>query len=85
MRTFLALAIAFNSVSLASACINDRELPSHEREFRSQYQEAEFQPVSVEPETSYVTKFLLGGAAGAGIALAAVGSLVLLRWRNTQQ
>jgi hypothetical protein len=39
MRRMLAsLAVALTMVGATSACINDSELPGHEREFKSSYQ-----------------------------------------------
>lgn len=37
MRRLLLVLALLLAVPPARACINDRELPSHEREFRSQY------------------------------------------------
>lgn len=39
MRLGLALAILAGIAAPAAACINDSELPGHEREFRSNYGE----------------------------------------------
>jgi len=60
------------SVDLASACLNDSELPNHEREFRSQYLNQNF--TSLEPDRgrpadqhwmlSATGISLLGGAIG---------------------
>jgi hypothetical protein len=84
MRTLTALVIALSTASFATACINDRELPSHEREFRSQYQEVELQPASAEPETANLTKYFIGGAVSAGLVLAVVGGVFILRVRGAQ-
>jgi hypothetical protein len=37
MKRLLACLVLAALVGPAAACLNDRELPSHEREFRSQY------------------------------------------------
>jgi hypothetical protein len=37
MRIAGFLTALFLSATSADACLNDRELPAHEREFRSQY------------------------------------------------
>ncbi len=60
------------SVYSASACLNDSELPNHEREFRSQYLNQDF--TSLEPDRERPTDqnwilsaagvSLLGGAIG---------------------
>ncbi|SIO28244.1 hypothetical protein SAMN05444166_3467 [Singulisphaera sp. GP187] len=39
MRLALALIMLAGFVAPAAACLNDRELPQHEREFRSNYGE----------------------------------------------
>jgi hypothetical protein len=81
MRSLLALVLAAGFVGTASACINDRELPSHEREFRSQYQEEEAIPTSVE-DGSPTNNFILGGLGATGVILAVGGSVLLLRMRG---
>ena len=60
----------------AVACINDSELPGHEREFRSSYQQSDYQPPSPPAESS--RPYVLGGA---GLVLAAVGVGLVYRTR----
>ncbi len=85
MRTLLAVILAVGFVSTASACINDRELPSHEREFRSQYQEEEFVPTASFEESTPTSSFVLGGLGATGVILAVAGSVLLLRLRSHNQ
>jgi hypothetical protein len=44
-RLLACLAVAAAASGPAAACVNDRELPAHEREFRSQYRT----PVAAQP------------------------------------
>lgn len=84
MSRFAALLVALLLAGNSFACINDRELPNHEREFRSQYQEVEYQP-PVEPEQvadSRLPMFLVGVAGASGFLMALVGGLLVLRSRQ---
>jgi hypothetical protein len=71
MRRLLsaAVAVALGSAP-AVACINDSELPGHEREFRSSYQNGRSPPSpsanwqSVAPTVLYATGGALAVAAG---------------------
>ncbi len=68
----LALALCAGP---ASACINDVELPNHEREFRSQYRDRTAPAPAPEPEyapPNYVP------VAGAGLALLVGGTVLAL-------
>lgn len=61
----------------ALACINYSESASHEREFRSQYQESQYTPP--EPTTVSSTKpYVLGGT---GILLTLASAALYLRFR----
>jgi hypothetical protein len=80
MRQILtSLAVTLTFVGATNACINDSELPGHEREFRSSYQ----RQAAPEPQ-KYLPSFpagsgpiaLLGG--GGGLLALGIG-LVALR------
>jgi hypothetical protein len=75
VRRLLILAVLAVFTAPAAACINDSELPGHEREFRSSYQQSTYQPP--EPET-YTRSYVLGGT---GILLAVVGAGLAIRHR----
>ena len=78
MRHLLALTTVLALSAPAVACINDTELKTHEREFRSQYQDTQYvppQPVIASASRDYV----LGGS---GMLLALVGAAVLYRQRG---
>lgn len=78
MRMFLPLILAGCLTAPALACINDSELITHEREFKSQYQESQYQPP--EPKASRSTPPLYLGVAGVTMGLA--GAVLLLRTRS---
>lgn len=80
MRIFLSLALSAILSAPAIACINDSELISHEREFKSQYQESNYTPPEQE-QISSSKPYLLGGA---GALMALSGAFVLLRLRSTR-
>ena len=75
MRRFLAcLALALAAGPLA-ACVNDAELPSSEREFRSQYKDGSPKPpASPEPDKPVATALLAGG--GTALVVLAFGLVV---------
>lgn len=79
MRHLLAVVAALAVAGPALACINYSETVSHEREFRSQYQESQYQPPA--PETVGSSRPYVVG--GAGVLMAVVGALVLARPRRT--
>jgi|HubBroStandDraft_5_1064220.scaffolds.fasta_scaffold1311772_1 hypothetical protein len=69
MRRFLtSLVVGLVAASVASACLNDSELPGHEREFRSAYNR------SSEPEKSQDSWF----SNATPIALLSGGSVFLI-------
>jgi hypothetical protein len=75
-RFFATLACLFALCGAACACLNDSELPGHEREFRSSYKR------EMPPEQQYEpphngTPLVLYGTGGA--LLAGAGLLVLRR------
>ncbi|HEX3150772.1 MAG TPA: hypothetical protein VHR66_22025 [Gemmataceae bacterium] len=79
MRHLIASAVALALVSPAFACINDTELKSHEREFKSQYQETQYEPPTAESTTS-VRPYVIGGT-GVLFAVAGIGAFLRLRPR----
>ena len=81
MRWFLTLSLTALVASAAPACINDREVETHEREFKSQYHlgpqpSPEPSPSPGEPNAAYPLV-----AGGSGLALL-VGSAAVLRRRS---
>lgn len=81
MRPVLSLVAALALSVPALACINDTELISHEREFRSQYQESEYQPPQPE-QTSSTRPYVLGGAGVVMTLLAGAGLYFRLRGQD---
>ena len=79
MRILLSLALSAILSAPALACINDSELISHEREFKSQYQESSYTPPQPE-QTSSSKSYLL---SGAGAIMGLAGAFVFLRLRST--
>jgi hypothetical protein len=77
MRKLLSIAALLALSSPVLACLNDTELISHEREFKSQYQESQYQPPAPTPVSS-ARPYVLG-STGILMALAGVGLLVRLR------
>jgi hypothetical protein len=78
MRHLLAFTTLLALSAPAVACINHSESKSHEREFRSQYQDSQYvppQPVTAGSSRDYV----LGGS---GVLMALVGATVLYRQRG---
>lgn len=72
MRTLLTAAVVVAIAGPATACINDVEVESHEREFRSQYRDvAPATSAEPAPATSR-TPFAYGGGA-----LLLVGAVVV--------
>ena len=77
MRRYLAsIACLFALCGIASACLNDSELPGHEREFRSSYK----REVAPEPqqESPHIGTPLVLYGTGGGL-LAGAGLMVLRR------
>jgi hypothetical protein len=77
MRHFLSLAAVLALSGPALACINDTELINHEREFRSQYRESQYQPP--EPEQTASNRPYVVGGAGLLMALTGAGIFVRVR------
>lgn len=72
MRIAAFLTALFLSATSADACLNDRELPAHEREFRSQYNS----PMMTESSPSrsgYFDSTQFVTAGGVALITAAVG------------
>ena len=77
MRHLLAFSIVLALSGPALACINDTELISHEREFRSQYQDSPYVPPEPDAIGSSQPYFL----GGAGVLMALAGATLLYRLR----
>ena len=77
MRHLISLAAVLALSGPALACINDTELISHEREFRSQYRESQYQPPDP-VQTSSNRPYYLGGAGGL-MGLVGLGMVLRLR------
>ncbi len=71
MRRFLACFALIVLASPAVACLNDIELPSHEREFRSQYKRSTPPAPTAEPAYPSGSSLLFGG--GTLLLIGAVG------------
>lgn len=78
MRTLISTALVLALSAPALACINDSELNSHEREFRSQYQESNYQPPQPE-QFSSARPYILGST---GMLMTLVGAGLFLRLRS---
>lgn len=72
---FAAVALAVASPP-ALACVNDSELPTHEREFRSSYQ-ADRKPAET-PEPAY-KQYIPGTAAAVGGVLLLGAGIITVR------
>lgn len=75
MSRLLACAVLALATSPVAACINDVELPAHEREFRSQYNNpTPPAPAAVSPTPSQgpSNAVLIGGGAALLVAAGAV-------------
>jgi len=78
LRGSLLACALFGVVGPASACFNDAELDTDEREFRSQYQQwAGVEPAEVPTPLPARTELLLGGGA-----MLAVGAFALAARRD---
>ena len=77
MRHLLAFTTVLALTGPAVACINDTELISHEREFRSQYQDSPYVPPQPDAVGS-ARPYVLGGA---GVLMALAGATLLYRLR----
>lgn len=81
MRYLISAALVFALSTPLLACINYPESANHEREFKSQYQESQYQPP--QPETmSSTTSFVL---VGTGVTLAVAGAGLYLRLRSNER
>jgi len=78
VRTLISTVLVMALAAPAFACINDSELISHEREFRSQYQESQYQPPQPE-QLSSARPYLL---SGSGLLMTLVGAGLVLRVRS---
>ena len=80
MSRLFACLVLVGLASPAMACINDNELPTHEREFRSQYGELVSRPHSSSPRP--LRHELVLGAGSGLLAGAFVLALVGRRARS---
>ncbi|MBO0700126.1 MAG: hypothetical protein J2P46_17130 [Zavarzinella sp.] len=78
MRHLFSLAAVLALSGPALACVNDTELRSHEREFRSQYQESQYEPPQP-MQTASNRPYYLGGA---GVLMALTGAGIFVRVRS---
>jgi hypothetical protein len=76
MRRLFALLALVVATTPAFACINDSELPGHEREFRSSYQ-ADRKPAELSP--SLIQQYGPGTAAAVGGVLLLAAGVVTVR------
>ncbi len=72
MKRLLSCLALAAFVSPAAACINDRELPSHEREFRSQYNRQTPPPTPASSDSTYPSGFPLLIGSGSLLLIGAV-------------
>ena len=78
MRTLLTIVAAAALAGPALACINDTELVDHEREFKAQYEESQYQP----PEAESVSSARPYALGGAGALMAVAGTALIFRFRT---
>ncbi|HLW64581.1 MAG TPA: hypothetical protein VKS79_04620 [Gemmataceae bacterium] len=76
-RLLATFACLFALCGVASACLNDSELPGHEREFRSSYKREAPPAPSTDSQPSSNTPLVLYGTGGA--LLAGAGLMILRR------
>lgn len=75
MLRLLACLVVACCVGPATACINDSELPNHEREFRSQYRREAVTAPPAESPTTPGYRLLMGG--GGVLLIGALGLVVV--------
>ena len=75
-RLLVCLALALFAAP-AAACINDSDLSSHEREFKSQYRGKSYSPIS--PTESPAQNIMIGGG---GMLLGGAAALVVTGGRR---
>jgi hypothetical protein len=78
MRSLFSIALLVAMASPVLACVNYTESANHEREFKSQYQESNYQPPEPE-QVSSSRSYVLGGA---GMVMAVAGLGLFLRLRS---
>jgi cell division protein FtsN len=78
MRSLLSIAAAMALAGPVLACLNDTESLKHEREFKSQYRESQYQPPQPE-QVSSTRPYLMGGA---GVLMAVAGGALFFRLRS---
>jgi hypothetical protein len=77
-RLLVCLALALFAAGPVAACINDSELPSHEREFRSQYRSTSPYVPPVQTPSGKVPLMFLGG----GVLLTGALTATVIRRRK---
>jgi hypothetical protein len=77
MRWFLTAAVLAIIAPAAPACINDREVETHEREFKSQYLAPKASPVPQSPASD--GGYLNVAAGGVGLMLLVGAAVVSFR------
>ncbi|MCA9065429.1 MAG: hypothetical protein KDA96_20315 [Planctomycetaceae bacterium] len=76
-RRLLAAAVAVGVSPICLACINDNELPQHEREFRSQYLDSRLTEAQ-SPVNNHDARHI--AMTGTGVGLLVVG--LAFAWRK---
>ena len=79
MLRLLACFILAWSACPVSACLNDRELPGHEREFRSQYRAPATPAPAPSSETPHPPGYRLLFGGGGVLLVGALGLVVVGR------
>jgi hypothetical protein len=74
MRWFLSAVLLVSAAGAATACINDREAESHEREFKSQYLKQP--PAPLPPSATEEPPVSIGDHVGT-IAMSGLGVALL--------
>lgn len=77
MRWFLTAAVLAAIAPAVPACINDREVQTHEREFKSQYLAPKASPAPQSPPSD--GGYLNVAAAGGGLMLLVGAAVVSFR------
>jgi len=83
MNRVLAFAILVGLATPAAACINDGELPSHEREFRSNYGEPTPPKPTTVPNLAGITSHPM--LLGAGAALLTGAFVVTMNGKRARK
>ena len=76
LRLLACLVLAWFACP-ATACINDVELPNHEREFRSQYRRQASPPAASPNSPSLPPRYHLLMGGGSALLIGALGVMVV--------